>query len=87
MAFAAAQFRRPVCLREMMRRLDIDPADAILPHVCLSYFTALHRCESCACKRACRHWLDEMPAAVSTPPRFCPSADILFELQVGRLHH
>ena len=86
MASAAAHSQRSVYLREMMQRLDIDPAGAILPHVCLSYFTALHRCESCPCKRTCRDWLDEMPSAVSTPPRFCPSADILFELQVDRMH-
>lgn len=83
----AAQADRAVYLREMMRRLDIDPAGAVLPGVCLSYFTALHRCESCPCKQTCRDWLDHKPGAVSTPPRFCPSADILFELQVDGLHH
>ncbi len=84
---ATAQTHRPVYLREMMRRLDIDPADAILPQTSLSYCTALHRCESCPCKGACGDWLAEMPSAVSAPPRFCPSADILFELQFDWLHH
>lgn len=84
---AARTQQKPVYLREMMRRLDIDPAGAILPQSSLSYFTALHRCEACPRKEACRQWLDQMPAAVSTPPRFCPSADILFELQVDELHH
>lgn len=84
---ATERTRQPVYLREMMRRLDIDPAGAILPHVSLSYFTALHRCESCPCKQACRDWLDCAQGAASVPPRFCPSADILFELQCDRLHH
>jgi hypothetical protein len=87
MALAAAHIHRPVYLREMMQRLDIDPAGAILPQSSLSYFTALHRCESCPCKQACRNWLDDKPTAVNAPPRFCPSADILFELQFDRLHH
>ena len=87
LATAARTQQKPVYLREMMRRLDIDPAGAILPQSSLSYFTALHRCEGCPCKEACRAWLDSMPAAVNTPPRFCPSADILFELQVDGLHH
>jgi len=89
MALATAERtqQRLVYLREMMRRLDIDPAGAILPKSSLSYFTALHRCEGCPCKATCRDWLDQMPSAVSTPPHFCPSADILFELQVDGLHH
>jgi Family of unknown function (DUF6455) len=88
MALAAtAQTHRPANLREMMRRLDIDPAGAVLPQMCLSYFTAQHRCESCVCKQACSDWLNEAPASASAPPRFCPNADILFELQFDRLHH
>ena len=87
MALAAAHAHRPVYMREMMKRLDIDPAGAILPQVCLSYFTALHRCESCPCKQTCRDWLDERAAAAGAPPHFCPCADILFELQFDRLHH
>lgn len=87
MALAAAHTHRPVYLREMMRRLDIDPAGGVLPHTSLSYFTALRRCETCPCRQACRDWLDAGPAAASTPPRFCPCADILFELQFDRLHH
>lgn len=88
MALATASHtQQRVYLREMMVRLDIDPAGAILPQVSLSYFTALHRCETCPCKQACRDWLDQAPTAASAPPRFCPSADILFELQFDRLHH
>ena len=60
---AARTQPKPVYLREMMRRLDIDPAGAILPQSSLSYFTALHRCEGCPCKATCRAWLDSMPAA------------------------
>ena len=74
-------------LREMMRRLYIDPAGVILPQSSLSYFTALHRSDSCPRKQSCREWLDQTPTAVSNPPRFCPCADILFGLQFDRLHH
>jgi hypothetical protein len=35
-------------------------------------------------KKACRDWLDSLPASVPLPPRFCPNADIFFELQVDR---
>ncbi len=74
-------------LREMMSCLDIDPAGAILPDHSLSYFTVLRRCEFCACKDTCRDWLAHRSAAASTPPSFCPNADILFELQFDQLHH
>ncbi len=84
---AAAHAQRQVYLREMMRRLDIDPAAGVVPQSSLRYFTALHRCETCPCKQTCRDWLEQTPAAASAPPRFCPSADILFELQFDRLRH
>lgn len=87
LAATAVPTRQPIYLREMMRRLGIDPAGDILPEACLNYYTALHRCQTCPCQQACRGWLDQAPAAVSAPPRFCPSADILFELQFDRLHH
>jgi hypothetical protein len=65
----------------MMQRLGIEPGGGMVPHFGLSYATAFHRCETCASKDECREWLDRMPASVSFAPRFCPNADLLFELQ------
>ena len=86
MAVAELADRR-IYLGDMMKRLGIDPAGAVLAQWSLSYFTARHRCESCPRKQTCREWLQRTPGAVSAPPSFCPSADVLFELQFDQLHH
>jgi Family of unknown function (DUF6455) len=79
--------REPTYLKEMMQLLGIDPASGVLPQFSLSYMTALHRCESCRAKAACRHWLDSTPMSVRFAPQFCPNADILFELQIDKPDH
>jgi|SRR5450756_208862 hypothetical protein len=71
-------------IREMMERLGIELGGGVLPKFSLSYATALHRCESCPSKCACRKWLDNMPDSVSFAPPFCPNVDIFFELQVDQ---
>ena len=76
----------PVYLWEMMQRLGIAADFGVLPRWSLSYATALHRCQSCPSKQACRQWLDSAPAPAAFAPRFCPDADILFELQVDLFH-
>jgi Family of unknown function (DUF6455) len=76
----------PVYLWEMMRRLGIEADVGVLPRWSLSYATALHRCQSCPSKQVCREWLDSTPAPAAFAPAFCPSADILFELQVDQFH-
>lgn len=81
---SAENERQPPYIREMMLRLGIDPAGGVLPHFSLSYMTALHRCQACAATEVCRHWLDSTPMSVSFAPRFCPNADIFFELQFDR---
>jgi hypothetical protein len=68
-----------------MERLGIEPGGGVVPRLGLTYATALHRCEACRSTQACRDWLDSMPAPVAFAPRFCPNADILFELQIDRL--
>jgi len=77
--------RQPTYICEMMGRLGLDPAEGAVAPFSLSYITAFHRCEACPAKRACREWLDRMPALVSLAPRFCPNADIFFELQYDHL--
>jgi hypothetical protein len=74
--------RQPTHLREMMAHLGLEPGDGVVPRWSLAYMTAFHRCAGCTDKEACRDWLARMPAQVSFAPRFCPNADILFELQV-----
>jgi len=69
-------------MREMMKRLGIEPAGGAIARLGLSYATAFHRCEACPSTQACRDWLESMPASVVFAPRFCPNADIFFELQV-----
>jgi Family of unknown function (DUF6455) len=66
---------------EMMARLGIEPGAGVLPQLSLLYATALHRCETCRSKKACRDWLDYAPAMLNFAPDFCMNADILFELQ------
>jgi len=74
--------RQPTHIREMMEHLGIEPGGGGVPRWSLAYSTAFHRCEGCTNKQACRDWLATMPALVSFAPRFCPNADIFFELQV-----
>jgi hypothetical protein len=69
-------------IREMIARLGIDLGDK---RHGLLHATALRRCRACLSKKACRTWLDHSPADLDLPPRFCPSADILFELHFGQL--
>lgn len=76
------QQRQQTPIRDMMQRLGIEAGGGIFPRWSLSYATAFHRCEACASKQACRDWLDRMPAQVAFAPRFCPNADIFFELQI-----
>jgi hypothetical protein len=66
----------------MMERLGVEPAGGVVPRWSLSYATALHRCQACLSKQDCQAWLASTPSSVSFAPRFCPIADILFELQV-----
>jgi hypothetical protein len=74
--------RRPTNICAMMQRLGLAPGGGVVPRWSLAYTTAFHGCETCTHKRACRDWLKRMPAQVSFAPRFCPNADIFFELQV-----
>jgi Family of unknown function (DUF6455) len=77
-----APVRQPTHICEMMERLGLAPGGGVVPRWSLAYTTAFHRCETCTDKQACRDWLERMPAQVSFAPRFCPNADIFFELQV-----
>jgi len=74
----------PVYLFKMMERLGIEPGGGVVARRSLTYATALHRCNACPSKQPCREWLDTMPQSVGFAPRFCPNADILFELQVDQ---
>ena len=78
--------------REMMARLGIEAAGGVLPGSSLRYMTVFRRCEACPCKQTCQAWLAGAPAEVMLAPSFCPSADMLFELQFDQpgwltLHH
>jgi hypothetical protein len=73
----------------MMLRLGIEPSAGVLAPLGLRYAAAFHLCEGCTCKQACREWLAHPATGVNLAPRFCPGADILFELQFdqpGLLH-
>jgi hypothetical protein len=84
MAAPLVREHQPIYMCEMMERLGIEPGGGAAPHLGLSYATALHRCEACLSKEACRDWLDSMLASAAFAPRFCPNADIFFELQVDQ---
>ena len=83
----ALRERQPTHIVEMMQRLGIEPGGGAVSQLCLSYATAFHRCEACSSKPACREWLDSAPRPATFAPRFCPNADILFELQVDQPSH
>jgi hypothetical protein len=80
----SARDRQPTYICEMMELLGIEPGGGVVPRLSLSYATAFRLCEACPSKKACRDWLDRMPRSVAFAPRFCPSADILFELKVDQ---
>jgi hypothetical protein len=84
MVVAALHMCRSIQLYEMMARLGIEPSGNALPRLSLRYATAIRRCEACTSKDACRNWLDQSPETVSVAPKFCPDADILFELQLDQ---
>jgi hypothetical protein len=85
MAAPAAREHQPIYIGDMMARLGIDASCGVVPRLSLRYATAFQHCEACPLKKTCRDWLDHSPAAVSFVPRFCPSADILLELQFDQL--
>jgi hypothetical protein len=76
---------QPTHILEMMERLGIEPGGGVVARLGLSYTTAFHRCENCACKIACRAWIDRAPASPLLAPRFCPNSDIFFELKFDAL--
>ena len=80
-----ADERQPTYILEMMQRLGIEPEGGAVARLGLSYAAAFQRCESCACKTACRAWIDKAPASPILAPRFCPNSDIFFELKFDAL--
>jgi len=84
MAGPATDSRHPLYIVELMKRLGIDPSEGVVARLGLSYATAFHRCETCPAKQECRDWLGGAPQSVAFAPRFCPNADIMFELQVNQ---
>jgi Family of unknown function (DUF6455) len=85
MAALAVREHQPIHVFEMMERLGIEPSSSVTPRFSLTYATAVHRCEGCRNHETCRYWLDHAPALVGSAPRFCPDADILFELQFDQI--
>lgn len=78
---------RPVYLYEMMQRLGVDPARGVIADSELTYLTALHQCQTCPSKEKCRDWLDRAPMSFAFAPKFCPNADLLFEMQFDQPGH
>ena len=84
MAAPTARERQPIYMCEMMECLGIEPGGGVVPSLKPKLRHRAHRREACPSKQACRDWLDRMPASVAFAPRFCPNADIFFELQVDQ---
>ena len=84
MAAPDARERHSIHICEMMQRLGIEPYRGAVPSLSLSFAAMMHRCETCPAEQACRDWLDVMPGSVAFAPRFCPNAEIFFELQVDQ---
>jgi hypothetical protein len=70
-------------LYDMMACLGIELSAEALPRFALRLPTARRRCEACAAKAMCVEWLNLTPAAAMAP-RFCNSADVLFELRCSQ---
>ncbi len=79
--------QKPTYVGEMLERLGVDPATGVLTNCELTFLTALHRCQNCPSKAACRAWLDSVPMSVSFAPKFCPNSDLFFELQFDQPGH
>ena len=75
--------RQQTHISEMMLRLGIEPGCAAVSRWGPSFTTAFHRCESCDSKQSCRDWLAGQPEP-HFAPRFCPNADILFEMRADQ---
>jgi hypothetical protein len=82
MTAPAARDPQPVYLCRMMERLGIEPGGAALPRLSLHYAAAFRRCGACPSRQACGDWLAQAQPSASLAPRFCPNADIFFELKL-----
>jgi Family of unknown function (DUF6455) len=75
----------------MMERLGIDPGCCVTPRFGLRFLCALRTCSSCPAPDTCTAWLAEGPRPGIGPPKFCPNADLLWELlsepAIGRRLH
>ena len=69
-----------VNIGRMMERLGIDPAYGVLPRYGVIFSSAWRTCRRCAGSAECTKWLAETRASAVGPPRFCPNADLLWEL-------
>ena len=65
---------------KMMGRLGIDRAYAVLPRYGLSFSSALRACNSCTARAQCAQWMADTRHTTFGPPKFCASADLLWEL-------
>ena len=65
---------------KMMGRLGIDMAYAVLPRYGLSFSSALRACNSCTARAQCTQWMADTRHTAFGPPKFCASADLLWEL-------
>lgn len=79
--------RQKAYVLDMMKCLGIEPEGGAIPRLGLSYLTLFRRCEACRSKKICREWLDRLAGEVHFAPRFCPNADIFFELKFDQAQH
>ena len=82
---SATRDDQSIHILEMMERLGIEAGDGAVARLDLSYTAAFDRCGNCACKSECRIWIDQAPASPLLAPRFCPNADVFFELKFDAL--
>ena len=71
----------------MMERLGVEPGAGVVPALGLRYAAIMRGCAACNSTPTCRDWLACPPGRSDLPPRFCPCADILFELQFDQPGH
>jgi len=79
-SLSGGRFGAAVNIGRMMERLGIDPAYGVLPSYGVIFSSAWRTCRRCAASAECTKWLAETRASAVGPPRFCPNADLLWEL-------
>ena len=83
MAMSCSNPARPAMapnIDNMMERLGIDAGFRVVPRFGLLITSALRNCRCCGARETCAAWLARDQETRFGAPKFCPNADLLWEL-------